>query len=53
MFPKKWIVLGVLLLLLAFQAGYVLGRHELSPIIIEKNRSEPTNVSESTNVRIR
>ncbi|MDP3725057.1 MAG: hypothetical protein Q8R20_01140 [Nanoarchaeota archaeon] len=35
---KEWIlVLGgaALLFVLAFQAGYVLGRHELSPIIIE------------------
>ena len=33
-----WIIVigGVtLLVVLAFQAGYVLGRHELSPIIIE------------------
>jgi len=38
---KEWLLclLGVgLLLVLAFQAGYVLGRHELSPIIIEQNR---------------
>ena len=38
-----WIVIcgGILLLLLlAFQAGYVLGRHELSPIIIEQQGSE-------------
>ena len=36
---KEWIIcLGgvALLLVLAFQAGYILGRHELSPIIIEK-----------------
>ncbi|MEK7479596.1 MAG: hypothetical protein AAB634_03635 [Patescibacteria group bacterium] len=34
------IVGAALLLILAFQAGYVLGRHELSPIIIEKHHSE-------------
>ena len=36
---KEWIICigGVaLLFILAFQAGYILGRHELSPIIIEK-----------------